>query len=195
MRSLGQNPTEAELQRTIKEVDVDGNGTVDLQEFLTIMAVKIHDSFSEEEILSAFKAMDKDESGAINATELKEIMNKLGRSASSSFLDFFTHRSTEEKLTDADIDGMIREVDTDGDGQVNYEEFVKVISLGHPAPFTRLPNLPSPTTDDARKNIIVAEYSLYFYVRFLFVPKGNLQLAQAPEEQRVCATDPQQQIR
>eukprot|EP00462_Mataza_sp_D1_P018554 CAMPEP_0175138228 /NCGR_PEP_ID=MMETSP0087-20121206/10231_1 /TAXON_ID=136419 /ORGANISM="Unknown Unknown, Strain D1" /LENGTH=98 /DNA_ID=CAMNT_0016421105 /DNA_START=87 /DNA_END=383 /DNA_ORIENTATION=- len=37
MRSLGQNPTEAELQDMINEVDVDGNGTMDFFEFLLMM--------------------------------------------------------------------------------------------------------------------------------------------------------------
>lgn len=41
MRSLGQNPTEAELQEMINEVDVDGNGTIDFPEFLNLMAKKM----------------------------------------------------------------------------------------------------------------------------------------------------------
>ena len=42
-RSLGQNPTEAELQDMINEVDADGNGTTDFPEFFTMMARKIKD--------------------------------------------------------------------------------------------------------------------------------------------------------
>ena len=41
MRSLGQNPTEAELQDMINEVDADGNGTIDFPEFLSLMAKKM----------------------------------------------------------------------------------------------------------------------------------------------------------
>ena len=44
MRSLGQNPTEAELQDMVNEVDADGNGTIDFPEFLTMMARKMKDT-------------------------------------------------------------------------------------------------------------------------------------------------------
>lgn len=110
MRSLGQNPTEAELQDMINEVDVDGNGTIDFPEFLTMMARKMKDTDSEDEIREAFKVFDKDANGLISATELRHVMTNLG-----------------EKLTDEEVDEMIREADVDGDGQINYEEFVKMM--------------------------------------------------------------------
>jgi len=47
MRSLGQNPTEAELQDMINEVDADGNGTIDFPEFLSLMARKMKDTDTE----------------------------------------------------------------------------------------------------------------------------------------------------
>ena len=52
MRSLGQNPTEAELQDMINEVDADGNGTIDFPEFLSLMARKMKVPSSSE----AFRA-------------------------------------------------------------------------------------------------------------------------------------------
>ena len=55
MRSLGQNPTEAELRDMINEVDADGNGVIDFPEFLTMMARKMKDTESEDEIREAFK--------------------------------------------------------------------------------------------------------------------------------------------
>ncbi len=41
------------------QVDADGNGTIDFPEFLTLMARKMKDTDSEEEILEAFKVFDK----------------------------------------------------------------------------------------------------------------------------------------
>lgn len=50
------------------------------------------------------KVFDKDGNGFISAAELRHVMTNLG-----------------EKLTDEEVDEMIREADIDGDGQVNYE--------------------------------------------------------------------------
>lgn len=99
MRNLGQNPTEESLRQMINEVDADGSGTIDFAEFLTLMARKMKTKDSEAEILEAFKVFDKDGSGKISASELRQVMNNLG-----------------EKLSDQEVEEMIREADLDGDG-------------------------------------------------------------------------------
>lgn len=104
MRSLGQNPSEAELQDMINEVDADNNGTIDFPEFLTMMARKMKDTDSEEEIREAFKVFDRDNNGFISAAELRHVMTSIG-----------------EKLTDDEVDEMIREADQDGDGRIDCE--------------------------------------------------------------------------
>jgi len=111
MRALGNNPTEAELQDLINEVDVNSNGTIEFAEFSTMMANKINDVNSEEDLLASFKVFDKDGNGFISAAELKHIMLNLG-----------------EKLNDEECDEMIKEADVDGDGMVNYSEFVRMMS-------------------------------------------------------------------
>ncbi|TGO57497.1 hypothetical protein BOTNAR_0200g00140 [Botryotinia narcissicola] len=110
MRSLGQNPSESELQDMINEVDADNNGTIDFPEFLTMMARKMKDTDSEEEIREEFKVFDRDNNGFISAAELRHVMTSIG-----------------EKLTDDEVDEMIREADQDGDGRIDYNEFVKLM--------------------------------------------------------------------
>ena len=60
MKILGQIPSEVELQDMINEVDIDGNGTIDFKEFLGLMARKMRDNDSEEELIEAFKVYDRD---------------------------------------------------------------------------------------------------------------------------------------
>ena len=81
-----------------------GNGRVDFTEFLTMMSKSANDEEKEEEIREAFRVFDKDDNGYISAAELKHVMTNLG-----------------EKLTDDEVNDMIKEGDIDGDGQVNYE--------------------------------------------------------------------------
>jgi len=110
MRSLGQNPTEAELYDMINEADVAGSGTIEFREFLDMMARMLKYADSEKEILEAFKVFDKDGNGFVSPDELRQVMINMG-----------------EKLTDEEVDEMIREADLDGDGQINYEEFVRMM--------------------------------------------------------------------
>ena len=68
------------------------------------MQEKMASSDPEEDMREAFKVFDKDGDGTISATELRYVMANLG-----------------EKMTDAEIDDMLREADTDGDGKIDYK--------------------------------------------------------------------------
>jgi len=55
-----------------------GNGTIDFPEFLTMMARKMKESDSEEEIREALWLVDKVGNGYISAAELQHVMTNLG---------------------------------------------------------------------------------------------------------------------
>jgi calmodulin len=110
MRNLGQNPTDSELTEMINEVDLNGDGTIEFKEFLGLMVRKMKDTDTEEELFEAFKVFDRDGNGFITSHELRHVMTNLG-----------------EALSPEEIEDMIKEADLDGDGQINYEEFVRMM--------------------------------------------------------------------
>ncbi|XP_074604479.1 calmodulin-like [Brevipalpus obovatus] len=110
MRSLGQRATDTELKNMVTLVDQDGNGTIEFNEFLHMMSKKMKETDKEEELREAFRVFDRNGDGYIEASELRHVMTNLG-----------------EKLTDEEVEDMIKEADLDGDGLVNYDEFVSVL--------------------------------------------------------------------
>ncbi|CAH1973574.1 unnamed protein product [Acanthoscelides obtectus] len=112
MRAMGQNPTEAELQDMIDEVDQDGNGVIDFEEFCSMMVTKYKTKFSEEDIKQAFNVLDTDGKGYITPLELKQVLVSLG-----------------EKYSDDDVKEMIKAADFDGDGRVSYDDFLQLMTM------------------------------------------------------------------
>lgn len=110
MKSLNQDPSEQELHDMIAEVDIDGNGHIDFEEFVNLMNRRSKETDTEEEVINAFRVFDKDGNGLISSTELRHVMTTIG-----------------DRLTEDEVDEMIREADIDGDGFINYEEFVRMM--------------------------------------------------------------------
>uniref|UniRef100_A0A8C8RKW7 EF-hand domain-containing protein n=1 Tax=Pelusios castaneus TaxID=367368 RepID=A0A8C8RKW7_9SAUR len=100
MWSLAQNPTEAELQNMVLEVDADGNGTTDVPKFLTM----------KKEIREAFCVFDKEVNDFITVAKVHCGMTDFGEGLAN------------------EVDEIIREADVDGEGQVNFEEFVQMMT-------------------------------------------------------------------
>ncbi|EEB12921.1 calmodulin, putative [Pediculus humanus corporis] len=114
MRSLGQFAREEELQEMLKEVDIDGDGNFSFEEFVEIVsnmggaATEKTADEEEKELRDAFRVFDKHNRGFISASDLRAVLQCLGEELSE-----------EEK--------MIREVDVDGDGRIDFFEFVRAL--------------------------------------------------------------------
>ncbi|KAH9369723.1 hypothetical protein HPB48_007690 [Haemaphysalis longicornis] len=81
-------------------------------EFLTLMTKDVQAISAEEEIRQAFEVFDRNGDGLVSCTELRQAMTTLGHKLS---LDL--------------VEEMIREADKDGDGKINFEEFVTMLTL------------------------------------------------------------------
>lgn len=106
MRALGQNPSVTELRAMVDEVDLDGNGVIDFEEFLEMIVKEMNKTDTEEEMREAFKIFDRSGNGFITAKELKHGMVYMG-----------------ERLSDEEVEEMMREADSDGDGRISFEDF------------------------------------------------------------------------
>ncbi len=74
------------------------------------MVNMMKDTETEEKLVEAFKVFDRDGNDLVSAAELRTLMTNLGG-----------------KLTDEEVDEMIRDADVDGDGHINYDEFVRMM--------------------------------------------------------------------
>ena len=104
---MGQNPTEDELLNLVLEVDIDGNGTIEFEEFLTMMKKKASEADEESDLRfvrlsvrkivmmqsvlcrEAFKIFDRDKDGFISMKELKKVCSMLGTMLTKEELDEF----------------------------------------------------------------------------------------------------------
>ncbi|NWQ84560.1 CETN1 protein, partial [Columbina picui] len=110
MRALGFEPRKEEIKKMISDTDTEGTGKISFNEFLVAMIPKMAEKDSKEEILKAFKLFDDDETGKISFKNLKRVAKELG-----------------ENITDEELKDMINEADRDGDGEVNEQEFLRIM--------------------------------------------------------------------
>ncbi|KAJ3121974.1 hypothetical protein HK098_003234 [Nowakowskiella sp. JEL0407] len=111
MRGLGFEPTREEMGRMLAEIDIDGSGTVDCEEFMQLIMRRMASQIARDEIHHAFRLFEPDPTtGRIGASQIKKVVEMIG-----------------EDLTNDEIREMIEEADKDGDGEVTEEDFAKIM--------------------------------------------------------------------
>ncbi|KAL5198335.1 hypothetical protein ABZP36_001847 [Zizania latifolia] len=110
MRALGFEMTEEQINQMIADVDKDGSGSIDYEEFEHMMTAKIGERDSKEELTKAFRIIDQDKNGKISDVDIQRIAKELGES--------FTYQEIQE---------MVQEADRNGDGEIDFEEFIRMM--------------------------------------------------------------------
>lgn len=113
MSSLGHSETEEELEKMIREVDADGDGHIDFNEFVELNTKGVDSDEIMENLREAFSVYDIDGNGSITAEELHKVLQSLG-----------------EECSIGECRKMISGVDSDGDGTISFDEFKVMMMVG-----------------------------------------------------------------
>ncbi|XP_046992507.1 troponin C, isoallergen Bla g 6.0101 isoform X2 [Schistocerca americana] len=114
LEMLGLKLDEKQLQDIIDEVDADGSGQLEFDEFVQLAARFLVEEDAEamqQELREAFRLYDKEGNGYITTGVLREILREL-----------------DDKITEEELDMMIEEIDSDGSGTVDFDEFMEVMT-------------------------------------------------------------------
>jgi len=110
MKTLGLEITEEELKDIMNDLDENGDGHMDFDEFVLMMDRRMSVGSQVDEIKATFAFFDKKGDGKIDFDELKEVLSRLG-----------------ENVTDKDVQDMIKEADMNGDGFIDFDEFMQMM--------------------------------------------------------------------
>jgi calcium-binding protein CML len=107
--ALGESVTADEVKDMIAEVDVSGTGTIELNEFMFMMAKRQQTDDAKNDPRAAFDVFDANKDGFIDEQELSDGMERLG-----------------EKLTLQECREIIATADKDKDGKLSFAEFLSM---------------------------------------------------------------------
>ncbi|KAH9607464.1 hypothetical protein KSS87_019361 [Heliosperma pusillum] len=105
MRSLGGNPTQAQLKQIITQESL--TNPFDFTRFMDLMSKHLKPEPFDRPLRDAFKVLDKEGTGFVSVSDLRHILTNIG-----------------EKLEPEEFDEWIREVDVGSDGRIKYEDFI-----------------------------------------------------------------------
>lgn len=114
LRMMGVKISEKNLAEVISETDEDGSGQLEFEEFVSLAAkflVEEDEESLKAELKEAFRIYDKEGQGYITTQVLREILIEI-----------------DGKLTSDDLDGIIEEVDEDGSGTLDFDEFMAMMT-------------------------------------------------------------------
>merc|ERR1711907_807714 len=110
MQALGFEPSNDEIAKMVSDIDLDGNSTVEFEEFIDMMEGKMAGKDPVEEMKKAFALYDVDGKGKIDVKDMMRVAKELG-----------------ENLSKEELQGILDETDRDGNGTITEDEFVRVM--------------------------------------------------------------------
>ena len=114
MNALKQYPSKEEIEQILKEVDLNNDGKIYFNQFLKIMAKRLKNILYDEDkyLKSVFDLLDRNKNGLISIDEIRRIVS---------------HSNDNENISEKEIELIMKEADTDGDGLISFEELKMIM--------------------------------------------------------------------
>eukprot|EP00798_Chlamydomonas_sp_ICE-L_P000565 gene565-1975_t len=110
MRAVGKSPTEAQIKTIVAEIDPEGRGSLDFNEFLVAMGKDIPMFDSEKDLVAAWKVFDSDNKGFVTTSQLRHVLASIG-----------------EKLSPEELEDLCKESDPNNTGKIERDEFIRMM--------------------------------------------------------------------
>lgn len=111
MTSLGFESKSNTIFQMIADLDTDGNGSIDFDEWLTLMTKRVTDRDSRANINKIFALFDDERTGHISIKNLRRVVQQLG-----------------ENISEEELQELINRADVDQDGLVSEDEFYIILT-------------------------------------------------------------------
>jgi centrin-1 len=111
MNSLGLETRNQTIYQMISDLDADNSGSIEFKEFLDLMTARMSDRDTKEDIKKVFRIFDENQSGYITKKSLMRVAKELG-----------------ETMDETELNEMIERADSDGDGNVTFEDFYNIMT-------------------------------------------------------------------
>ena len=111
LKALHIKVNDKELQALLNQMDTNGNGKIDYNEFKAVMAKNFFGRHNEKDLEAAFNKYDSDGNGFLTVDELRNAMANIGR-----------------RMSENEIKSMIESLDSNHDGKISFDEFIKLFN-------------------------------------------------------------------
>ena len=111
MRSLGYDVEHGEAAEHVKNLDKDGSGALEFNEFYELLTARFSENTTRDELQRVFTLFDTDKTGEVSLANMRAIADMVG-----------------DNVSDDELGDIVLKNDMDNDGKLTFDDFYNVLT-------------------------------------------------------------------